>query len=256
MTGGRARANRSTRSTCTRTRSRRNAESDGTLVWDATTLVLVEVQGRRRDGIGYTYADVATAELIARRSRAVVGNDAMEIGALERDCRGTRNLGRDGITSMAVSAVDVALWDLKASSSGSPSTRCSGPRGSRADLRQRRIYLVFRAAALRAIGRLGRERHPAREDEGRPRPERTSRVSRRLARAIGGGSGAVRRRQRCLSSARGVGAGATNFEQGVTWFEEPVYREDYAGTHRPRARAARHGDRRGEYGYGLYGFAR
>ncbi len=25
----------------------------------------------------------------------------------------TRNLGRDGITSMAISAVDVALWDLK-----------------------------------------------------------------------------------------------------------------------------------------------
>src|SRR5581483_12032583 len=35
----------------------------------------------------------------------------------------TRNLGRDGITSMAVSAVDVALWDLKGKLLGVPVCR-------------------------------------------------------------------------------------------------------------------------------------
>ncbi len=38
-------------------------ESDGTLAWDATTLVLVEVEAGGRKGIGFTYADRVTVVL-------------------------------------------------------------------------------------------------------------------------------------------------------------------------------------------------
>lgn len=91
-------------------------ESDGTLEWDSTTLVLVKALAAGETGIGYTYADTATARLIHDLlSDIVKGHDVMAPGATwEAMARHTRNLGRSGIVSMAISAVDSALWDLKA----------------------------------------------------------------------------------------------------------------------------------------------
>jgi L-alanine-DL-glutamate epimerase-like enolase superfamily enzyme len=91
-------------------------ESDGTLEWDKTTIVIVEATSGGTSGIGYTYADLSTAKLIESLLRAVVeGRDAMDIaGACDSMVRAVRNLGRPGIASMAISAVDISLWDLKA----------------------------------------------------------------------------------------------------------------------------------------------
>ncbi|CAM4101045.1 enolase C-terminal domain-like protein [Palleronia rufa] len=91
-------------------------ESDGTLEWDATTMVLVSVAAGGQTGIGYTYADVSAGRLIASVLKPLVaGRDAMEIPAIwHAMVHGIRNLGRPGVASMAVAAVDVALWDLKA----------------------------------------------------------------------------------------------------------------------------------------------
>jgi L-alanine-DL-glutamate epimerase-like enolase superfamily enzyme len=91
-------------------------ESDGTLEWDATTLVLVEAQAAGVTGIGYSYADSATATLIRDKLADVVrGGDAMAIPThWMAMVRAIRNLGRPGIASMAIAAVDTALWDLKA----------------------------------------------------------------------------------------------------------------------------------------------
>jgi len=91
-------------------------ESDGTLVWTETTLVLVEVYACGVSGLGYTYADVATARLIGELLVDVVhGSDAMAISAIwQAMVSRVRNVGRSGVASMAIAAVDVALWDLKA----------------------------------------------------------------------------------------------------------------------------------------------
>jgi L-alanine-DL-glutamate epimerase-like enolase superfamily enzyme len=91
-------------------------ESDGTLVWNATTLVLVEIEADGTTGIGFTYADVATARLIHEQLAEIVrGTDAMSIGATWQGLVShVRNIGWSGVASMAISAVDVALWDLKA----------------------------------------------------------------------------------------------------------------------------------------------
>jgi len=91
-------------------------ESDGTYEWDSTTIVIVNVRAGGKTGLGYTYADIATAKLIDDHLKKImIGRDAMSI----QDCwaamvRSIRNLGRPGICSMAISAVDTALWDLKA----------------------------------------------------------------------------------------------------------------------------------------------
>lgn len=91
-------------------------ESDGTYEWQSTTMVAVHVKGGGRTGLGYTYSDTATANLIHQKLANVVeGKNAMNPPA----CRAAmlhavRNLGEPGIAAMAVSAVDCAIWDLKA----------------------------------------------------------------------------------------------------------------------------------------------
>src|SRR4051794_35764023 len=91
-------------------------ESDGTLEWNETTVVVVEARAGGRRGIGYTFADTATARLIADKlAPLVAGAEAMAVqGAWAAMVRAIRNLGRPGVASMAIAAVDIALWDLKA----------------------------------------------------------------------------------------------------------------------------------------------
>ncbi len=91
-------------------------EADGTFAWDATTMVLVEVSAGGRTGMGYTYAAAAAAGLVRDALLEVVkGADAMAPGAAHAAmARRIRNLGSGGLARMALSAVDCALWDLKA----------------------------------------------------------------------------------------------------------------------------------------------
>jgi L-alanine-DL-glutamate epimerase-like enolase superfamily enzyme len=97
-------------------------ESDGTFEWDSTTLVLVEVEAAGAVGLGFTYDDVAAATLIDSMLRdVVVGGDALSPpAAWMRMQAKVRNAGRPGIAATAISAVDIALWDLKAKLLGVP----------------------------------------------------------------------------------------------------------------------------------------
>jgi L-alanine-DL-glutamate epimerase-like enolase superfamily enzyme len=91
-------------------------EADGTLTWNETTLVLVRTVACGVTGFGYSFADIATAKFIdAHLKTIIVGGDCLSISELwVAMLRAIRNLGRPGICSMAISAVDNALWDLKA----------------------------------------------------------------------------------------------------------------------------------------------
>ncbi|HEY1370551.1 MAG TPA: enolase C-terminal domain-like protein [Gaiellaceae bacterium] len=91
-------------------------ESDGTLEWDATTIVVVEAHADGETGLGYTYTDAAAAGLVdGLLAKAIRGVDALDVGAAwEAMSRALRNVGRSGLGWMALSAVDTALWDLKA----------------------------------------------------------------------------------------------------------------------------------------------
>jgi len=91
-------------------------ESDGTLEWDSTTIVVVEAHAGGKRGLGYTYAPAAAGGLVEEKlASEVEGADAMAPAETwERLGRALRNAGRPGIGAMAVAAVDTALWDLKA----------------------------------------------------------------------------------------------------------------------------------------------
>lgn len=103
-------------------------ESDGTLKWDHTDLVLVTVQAADKTGIGYTYASPAAASLISDiLIPELKGKDALDIPGLWYHMQNKlRNLGHPGISAMAVSAVDNALWDLKAKILGLPLCKLLG----------------------------------------------------------------------------------------------------------------------------------
>ncbi len=187
------------------------AEADGTLRWDATTIVVVQAHAGGEIGLGYTYADLATATLIRSKLAAIAqGSDAMAPQAAWRSMvRETRNLGRPGITSMAIAAVDNALWDLKATVLGRPPARCWGPCAivcrctARADSRR------TRSAACASSWPAGcTTRHPPREDEGRKLAGRRSRPGARGPRSDRARGSAVRRRQRRVLAQAGVGVGA------------------------------------------------
>lgn len=103
-------------------------EADGTLAWDKTTMVLASVRAGAERGIGWTYAAAAAQSVIANvLAGVVVGRSALDIpAAAEAMARVVRNIGRPGVAATAISAVDIALWDLKARLLGCSLTQLLG----------------------------------------------------------------------------------------------------------------------------------
>lgn len=98
-------------------------EADGTYQWDSTTVVIVEVtadDGGR--GLGWTHASRAAAEVVHELLRPAIAEVPLEDvrRAWSAMVASVRNAGRQGVAATAISAVDVALWDLKARSLGRP----------------------------------------------------------------------------------------------------------------------------------------
>jgi L-alanine-DL-glutamate epimerase-like enolase superfamily enzyme len=91
-------------------------ESDGTLEWTSTTVVVVEAIGGGRRGVGWTYApDAAESVVNSLLAPRVSGRNLEDLGQLWLELgAAVRNAGRPGIAFCALSAVDLALWDLRA----------------------------------------------------------------------------------------------------------------------------------------------
>jgi L-alanine-DL-glutamate epimerase-like enolase superfamily enzyme len=91
-------------------------EADGTLEWDSTSLLLVTASAAGCTGLGYSYTQGGAADVVTGKLADVVtGRDALDVGgSWAAMWHAVRNYGQTGLVSMAISAVDVALWDLKA----------------------------------------------------------------------------------------------------------------------------------------------
>jgi L-alanine-DL-glutamate epimerase-like enolase superfamily enzyme len=229
-------------------------EADGTLAWDATTIVVVHVYGAGECGLGYTYADVSTAALIASKLAGVVrGRDAMAPeAAWAAMVQQTRNLGRPGITSMAIAAVDVALWDLKARVIGLPLCQLLGMVRERVPVYGSGGFTAY--SPERLADQLGTW-----VDQGIPRvkmkvgssPDEDPRRVLLAREAIGpsadlfvDANGAYSRKQALELAER------FRSEARVSWFEEPVSSDDLDGLRLIRDRAPAGMDiAAGEYGY-------
>ena len=105
-------------------------EADGTMAWTATTVVVVEVDAGGHTGTGWSYTAASAAALVGGHLAGQIrGRSALDTPALWSSMvAACRNLGRPGLASCAISAVDTALWDLGASgfSVGSPGHGVAG----------------------------------------------------------------------------------------------------------------------------------
>jgi L-alanine-DL-glutamate epimerase-like enolase superfamily enzyme len=208
-------------------------ESDGTAEWDSTTIVVVEIEAGGKAGLGYTYAPAAAGKLVEEKLAELVrGSDAFAIGETwEKVASALRNAGRPGIGFCALSAVDLALWDLKARLLELPLVDVIGRAREEAP-----IYGSggFTSYSLERI----REQLGGWVEQGIPRvkmkvsrePERDPERLDAARRAIGDetelyvdSNGALQRKQALAWAERFAR------EWGATWFEEPVSSADLDG---------------------------
>lgn len=235
-------------------------EGDGTLTWNSTTIVVVEAHAGGDVGLGYTYAPDAAATLVYEELAEVVRDlDAMNVRrAWNAMVRAVRNVGRPGIASAAISAVDAALWDLKARLLGLPLYRLLGAVRDDVPLYGSGGFTTYDVARLReqlaAFVAQGFDRvkmkvgsHP-RDDVRRVEAAREAIGSETELFVDANGAYA---RKRALAMAEAFASA------GVTWFEEPVSSDDLEGLRFLRDRGpAGMNIAAGEYGYDLFYFRR
>jgi L-alanine-DL-glutamate epimerase-like enolase superfamily enzyme len=232
-------------------------EADGTLAWDSTTLVLVEVDADERTGIGWTYAPSAAAVVVHDLLAPVVcGRTALDVeAAWSAMVRAVRNAGRPGLVGMALSAVDVALWDLSGrlqerslaelwGATPAP-VEIYGSGGFTSyddDQLQRQVAHWLEAGFDKVKVKIG-------ESWGSRVPRDLARTA--LVRRLAGDTVEVFADANGGYDADQAGeVGARLDDLGVTWFEEPVSSDDHEGLASVRDRV-RADVTAGEYGSDL-----
>ena len=235
-------------------------EADGTFAWDKTTLVLVEVRAGNETGLGYTYADAATAQVVEETLKLhVVGRDAFNIsGAWMAMDHAIRNLGRPGICSTAIAAVDNALWDLKARLLGLPLASLLGQARDGVPVYGSGGFTSYSKEQLQdQLGGWAAMGIPRVKMKVGTHPDQDLERVRWAREAIGpdvelfvDANGAYSRKQ-------ALQLGEDYRALGVVWFEEPRPSDDLDGLHLLRNRGPAGMDiAAGEYGYSLPYFRR
>jgi L-alanine-DL-glutamate epimerase-like enolase superfamily enzyme len=227
-------------------------ESDGTICWDHTTMVIALVEAGDQSGMGYTYCHPSAAALCEGvLAEILVGRDVLSIEASWAAMNAAvRNIGRPGIAACAISAIDVALWDLKAKCLNIPLALLLGQArdiaavyGSGGFTSYDQARLEDQLAGWSAQGcrwvkmKVGRD-----PDRDRARVEGAARAA-GDATLLVDANGAYDCKQALAFAARFADA-------GVTWFEEPVSSDNLAGLALLRSNAPAGMEiAAGEYGY-------
>ena len=234
-------------------------ESDGTLEWESTTVVVVEAHAGGETGLGYTYAPAAAGKLVEEKlASEVEGADATAPAEIwEKLGRALRNAGRPGIGSMALAAVDCALWDLKARLLGVALVDVLPRAHDSVPLYGSGGFCSYSLDRLREqLGGWAREGLPRVKMKISREPERDPERLDAVREAIGDdvelfvdSNGALRRNE-ALEWAHRLHRG-----WGVTWFEEPVSSADFEGLRLVRQRGPGGLEvAAGEYGFVLADF--
>jgi L-alanine-DL-glutamate epimerase-like enolase superfamily enzyme len=212
-------------------------EADGTLTWDATTMVLATARADGAEGIGWSYAAAAAGGVITGVLAPVVtGRSALDVpGACEAMIRAVRNIGRPGIAATAISAVDIALWDLKARLLGCPLAALFGAARGSVPIYGSGGFTSYGTSQTRdqLAGWVQRDHIPRvkikiGESWGGNERRDLDRVA--LAReVIGPGAELYVDANGGYTTGQAIRVADRIADYGVTWFEEPVSCQDLAG---------------------------
>ncbi|MFD7922614.1 enolase C-terminal domain-like protein [Streptomyces sp. NPDC059740] len=238
-------------------------EGDATLAWQSTTLVLVRARSGPATGIGWTYGAGAAVTVVRDLlAPLVTGHPADDVpGANAAMARAVRNAGRPGLVAGALSAVDIALWDLKARlhdlplvtllGAARPDVPVYGSGGFTPYDDTRLTEQLRHWAEKQAIGRV---KIKIGEEWGRRVARDLHRV--RLARSVVGDDCELYVDANGGYDVKGaIRVGRALADEGVTWFEEPVTSDDLAGLRLVREQVPV-AVTAGEYGYDLGYFQR
>jgi L-alanine-DL-glutamate epimerase-like enolase superfamily enzyme len=206
-------------------------EADGTMKWSSTTLVVAEVAAGGATGLGYTYAGRAAATVVRDTLAPLVeGGNAFDIPRHHAAMvRAVRNIGRSGIAACAISALDAALWDLKARLLDLPLAALLGARRDRVAIYGSGGFTSYTDARTieqfegwAELGcRLMKMKVGADPDRD---PARMHAVREALP-----GIGLMIDANGALTPRRALAMAEAAAPLGVVWFEEPVTHDDTAG---------------------------
>ena len=212
-------------------------EADGTLTWDKTTMVVASARAGQTRGLGWTYAAAAAGGVITDvLADAVIGRSALDVpGAAEAMARAVRNIGRPGVAATAISAVDIALWDLKARLLGCSLPVLLGQAQAAVPIYGSGGFTTYDDQQTRdqLSGWVEKDRIPRvkikiGESWGRRVPRDLERVA--LAReVIGPDTELFVDANGGYTAGQAVRVAERLAQYGVTWFEEPVSAQDLAG---------------------------
>jgi len=237
-------------------------EADGTFAWNHTTIVVVQVRGGGQVGTGWTYGSPACAAVVRQDlGPVVIRRDALAVpAAWSAMVRQLRNIGRPGVAGMALSAVDVALWDLAARILGLPLHRLLGTQ-------QDAVPIYGSGGFTTYTDRQLAEQLTGWVDRGIPRVKikiaessgtRVTRDLSRVARArsvVGAAVELFVDANGGYTPGQAVRIAERLSEHDVVWFEEPVSSDDLGGLRHVRSRC-RADVTAGEYGFDLAYFQR
>ena len=223
-------------------------------------MVLVEIAAGNQTGIGYTYASEAAATVIEKSfSKLLEGRNALaNLGIWLWMRSQVRNIGRPGVASMAISAVDNALWDLKAKLLEVPLAVLLGNSRNRIEIYGSGGFTSYSIPQLqKQLGGWASQGIRMVKMKVGSQPEQDVERVRAARDAVGqkvqlfvDANGAYSRKQALDMADR-----FAKFD--VSWFEEPVSSDDLDGLHLIRDGAPSGMEiAAGEYGFDEYYFRR
>ena len=230
-------------------------EADGSFAWDKTTIIVVHVSAGDETGLGYSYTDASVAHLIEKTlAPHLSGLLALDIPRANAVLWGAvRNLGRSGLAATAISALDTALWDLKARLLGLPLASLFGQVRERAEIYGSGGFTSYNDGQLRAqlAGWVEQDGCRAVKMKIGSDPERDpARMA--AAKAAIGAAHLFIDANGAFTPKRATAVADSAAQFGVAWFEEPVSSDDPAGMASVRASAPAGMEiAAGEYAYTL-----
>lgn len=234
-------------------------EADGTYAWDSTTIVVAEVTAADKSGLGYSYTDSCVAALIRETLKPVILNcDPFAIPQIHKSMlQRIRNLGRAGLAANAISAVDTALWDLKAKLLARPLCELLGTVRTELPLYGSGGFTSYPIEKLKnQLGGWVAEGFRWVKMKIGSRPgEDPARVE--AARQAVGDAGLFVDANGAYACKQALALATSFSELGVEWFEEPVSSDDLEGLRFVRAHAPKSMEiAAGEYGFDAFYFRR